>query len=86
MDLSKTLITGKSNNSNISESLVNGETTFESMCLGMRIIKAVKKIGYEHPTLIQAKSIPLSLQGKDILAKARTGSGKTAAYTIPIVL
>ncbi|EGG22691.1 putative RNA helicase [Cavenderia fasciculata] len=85
MDLSKTLITEKSNNSNISESLIDGETTFESMCLDMRIIKAVKKIGYEHPTLIQAKSIPLSLQGKDILAKARTGSGKTAAYTIPIV-
>ncbi|GAM27564.1 hypothetical protein SAMD00019534_107400 [Acytostelium subglobosum LB1] len=55
------------------------------MCLDDRITKAVKKMGFEHPTLIQAKAVPLSLQGKDILAKARTGSGKTAAYSIPIV-
>ena len=37
------------------------------------------------PTLVQEKAIPLALEGKDILARARTGSGKTAAYAIPII-
>ncbi|KAJ3282095.1 ATP-dependent DNA/RNA helicase, partial [Borealophlyctis nickersoniae] len=42
-------------------------------------------LGFTHPTLVQAKAIPLALEGKDVLARARTGSGKTAAYCLPIL-
>ncbi|EFA81852.1 putative RNA helicase [Heterostelium album PN500] len=72
-------------NSKVSQSLIDQDTTFESMCLDMRITRSIRKMGFDHPTLIQSKAIPLALQGKDILAKARTGSGKTAAYSVPIV-
>ncbi|KAN0028415.1 hypothetical protein ACTFIV_010259 [Dictyostelium citrinum] len=78
----------KNNNSveeSVSSDLIDLECTFESMGLDNRILRALKKMGFQNPSLVQSKSIPLSLQGKDILAKARTGSGKTAAYSIPII-
>lgn len=58
---------------------------FKSFDLDPRLLKAISKMGYTSPTLIQAEAIPLALQGKDIVARARTGSGKTAAYCIPIM-
>ena len=60
-------------------------TTFESLDLDTRLLKALSQLKYAHPTLIQSTAIPLALQGKDILARARTGSGKTAAYCLPII-
>lgn len=42
-------------------------------------------MGWQTPTLIQEKAIPLLLEGKDVLVRARTGSGKTAAFTIPVI-
>lgn len=42
-------------------------------------------MGWSRPTLIQEKAIPLALEGKDLLARARTGSGKTAAYALPML-
>ena len=48
-------------------------------------LQAIAKLGWTHPTPIQEKAIPLSLEGKDVLARARTGSGKTAAFAIPLV-
>lgn len=67
--------------------LVEPKTTFSSFShlLDARILRALADMGFAHPTLIQAKSIPLALENKDILARARTGSGKTAAYCIPLV-
>jgi ATP-dependent RNA helicase DDX56/DBP9 len=54
--------------------------------LDIRLLKAISKLSYTHPTLIQAKCIPLSiLQGRDILVHAKTGCGKTLAYAIPII-
>jgi len=50
-----------------------------------RILEAISKLGWDLPTPIQEKAIPLALQGKDILARARTGSGKTAAYAIAVI-
>lgn len=47
--------------------------------------QAVADLGWSQPTLIQEKAIPLALEGKDLLARARTGSGKTAAYAVPII-
>lgn len=47
--------------------------------------QAVADLGWSQPTLIQEKAIPLALDGKDLLARARTGSGKTAAYAVPVI-
>ncbi|KAJ3214025.1 ATP-dependent DNA/RNA helicase [Dinochytrium kinnereticum] len=59
--------------------------SFATLALDPRILKAVAKLGFERPTLVQASAIPLALKGKDILARARTGSGKTLAYCIPLI-
>lgn len=48
-------------------------------------MQAIAKLGWITPTLIQEKAIPFVLDGKDVLLRARTGSGKTAAFTIPII-
>lgn len=58
---------------------------FHEMGLDDRILKAIATLGWGTPTPIQEKAIPLALEGKDILARARTGSGKTAAFSIPVV-
>uniref|UniRef100_UPI00398F0376 probable ATP-dependent RNA helicase DDX56 isoform X1 n=1 Tax=Pristiophorus japonicus TaxID=55135 RepID=UPI00398F0376 len=58
---------------------------FHEMGLEERLLQAIAKLSWAQPTLIQEKAIPLALEGKDLLARARTGSGKTAAYAIPII-
>ncbi|XP_033191337.1 putative ATP-dependent RNA helicase DDX56 isoform X1 [Bombus vancouverensis nearcticus] len=58
---------------------------FHELELDDRILKAISKLGWAEPTLIQEKAIPLMMEGKDILIRARTGSGKTAAFTIPLI-
>ncbi|ENN81220.1 hypothetical protein YQE_02375, partial [Dendroctonus ponderosae] len=58
---------------------------FHEMELDDRILKAIEKLGWASPTLIQEKAIPLLLEGKDVLVRARTGSGKTAAFSIPVI-
>ncbi|KAJ7289236.1 P-loop containing nucleoside triphosphate hydrolase protein [Mycena rebaudengoi] len=67
--------------------LVDSKATFTSFShiLDTRILRALADIGFARPTLVQAKAIPLALESRDILARARTGSGKTAAYCIPVV-
>lgn len=59
--------------------------SFNEMGIDDRILLAVLKQGWLEPTPIQETAIPLILEGRDILAKARTGSGKTGAYTIPLL-
>jgi len=59
--------------------------TFDSLGLDSRILSAVKNQGYITPTPIQAQSIPILLEGYDLLGTAQTGTGKTAAFTIPII-
>ncbi len=58
-------------------------TTFADLGLGTRILSAVSDMGYETPTPVQELSIPLTLQGNDVLAAAQTGTGKTAAFLLP---
>ncbi|RBL92516.1 DEAD/DEAH box helicase [Chitinophaga flava] len=58
---------------------------FEQLGLIEPILKAIKKEGYTQPTPIQVKSIPIVLEGKDLLGCAQTGTGKTAAFAIPIL-
>lgn len=59
--------------------------TFEELNLAPAILKAVQEQGYENPTPIQAQAIPLVLAGHDLLAGAQTGTGKTAAFTLPML-
>jgi ATP-dependent RNA helicase RhlE len=58
--------------------------TFESLGLDEGILKSVSRVGFVHPTPIQSAVIPPALEGKDIIGLAQTGSGKTAAFVIPI--
>lgn len=59
--------------------------TFEQLNLVEPILKAIASEGYTIPTPIQEKSIPLILEGRDIIGSAQTGTGKTAAFAIPIL-
>ncbi|RDB23582.1 ATP-dependent RNA helicase dbp9 [Hypsizygus marmoreus] len=67
--------------------LVDKKATFSSFAhlLDARLLRALADSGFSRPTLVQAKAIPLALESRDILARARTGSGKTAAYCVPVV-
>ena len=58
---------------------------FESLNIIEPILKAVKEEGYTIPTPIQAESIPIILRGNDLIGSAQTGTGKTAAFAIPIL-
>ncbi|KAK4850197.1 hypothetical protein QYF36_004686 [Acer negundo] len=58
---------------------------FESMNLSLNVFRGVKRKGYKVPTPIQRKTMPLILSGLDVVAMARTGSGKTAAFLIPML-
>lgn len=58
---------------------------FQSMGLGGNIIQAVNRKGFSVPTPIQRKTIPVILDGQDVVGMARTGSGKTAAFVIPMI-
>ena len=59
--------------------------TFESLGLSAPLLKAIAEIGYETPTPIQEKTIPPMLAGRDLIGQAQTGTGKTAAFGIPII-
>jgi len=59
--------------------------TFDELNLAPAILKAVHETGYETPTPIQAQAIPAVLEGHDLLAGAQTGTGKTAAFTLPML-
>lgn len=59
--------------------------SFEELGLNMSIVKAVKEIGMENPFPIQEHCIPLILKGKDVIGQAHTGTGKTAAFSLPII-
>lgn len=60
-------------------------TTFSELNLARPVASALEKIGYDTPTPIQAQSIPAILNGRDIQGVAQTGTGKTAAFTLPIL-
>ncbi len=61
------------------------DMTFDELNLAPAILKAVHETGYETPTPIQAQAIPAVLAGHDLLAGAQTGTGKTAAFTLPLL-
>jgi ATP-dependent RNA helicase RhlE len=59
--------------------------SFEKLGLIKPLLSAIKELGYEHPTTIQTRAIPLVLAKSDIFATAQTGTGKTAAFALPIL-
>jgi ATP-dependent RNA helicase DeaD len=59
--------------------------TFSSLGLDAAVLKALKDVGYETPSAIQAATIPLLLEGRDVVGLAQTGTGKTAAFALPIL-
>ncbi len=61
------------------------QVSFESLGLGDRVLKALRAVGYEHPSPIQAATIPALLEGRHVVGLAQTGTGKTAAFALPIL-
>ncbi|MFC3121160.1 DEAD/DEAH box helicase [Agaribacter flavus] len=61
------------------------DITFADLDLPEPILQALEKVGYEKPSPIQAQSIPLLLEGHDLLGQAQTGTGKTAAFALPML-
>ena len=59
--------------------------TFDELNLAPAILQAVREQGYDTPTAIQAQAIPVILEGRDLLGGAQTGTGKTAAFTLPML-
>ena len=64
---------------------VDLKVTFADLKLSATTIAALDRIGFEHPTPIQERTIPLLLKGVDVIGQARTGTGKTAAFGLPII-
>ncbi|MFE8069569.1 DEAD/DEAH box helicase [Marinobacteraceae bacterium S3BR75-40.1] len=60
-------------------------TEFRQMALNPSLLRALDEVGYETPSPIQARTIPLLLEGRDVLGQAQTGTGKTAAFALPIL-
>ena len=72
-------------NATLSAESVGSQPSFASLGLGPNVIKALDKAGFSQPTDIQAQAIPLALAGGDLIAQAKTGSGKTAAFILPVI-
>ncbi|GAM25412.1 hypothetical protein SAMD00019534_085870 [Acytostelium subglobosum LB1] len=69
----------------VSPDEVSEKTTFTALGVHPQIVEACDKLGFKHPTEIQKESIPYAIKGRDIVGLAQTGSGKTAAFAIPIL-
>jgi ATP-dependent RNA helicase DeaD len=61
------------------------DLTFDDLSLSATVMKAVKKVGYETPSPIQAEIIPYVRDGRDVIGQAQTGTGKTAAFALPLL-
>lgn len=76
---------GSSAGQTTAEAPMEPTTTFEDVGLSGELLNSIKAVGYEEPTPIQLATIPVLLDGKDVIAQAQTGSGKTAAFGFPII-
>jgi len=72
-------------NKPLQDNQIDSGLNFADLDLDSKILQAVRDSGYEAPTPIQAQAIPIILNGKDILGCAQTGTGKTAAFALPIL-
>jgi len=69
----------------MSDEKIQPAISFSDLNLAEPILRALTDVGYETPTPIQARTIPLLLEGRDVLGQAQTGTGKTAAFALPIL-
>jgi ATP-dependent RNA helicase RhlE len=69
----------------VEQAAASESITFGELGVSAAVLSAVRDAGYLHPTPIQAQAIPLILKGRDVMGLAQTGTGKTAAFTLPIV-
>jgi len=65
--------------------MTNTVTPFDQLGLPESVLQAIKELGYEQPSPIQSQAIPPLLEGRDILGQAQTGTGKTAAFALPLL-
>jgi ATP-dependent RNA helicase DeaD len=68
-----------------SHGYAGGMTAFSELGLSPSVLKSLEEMGFEEPTPVQARAIPFLMQGRDVVAQALTGTGKTAAFGIPLV-
>src|SRR5436305_14240443 len=61
------------------------ESTFSDLGLRQSLLDTLSSLGYEAPTPIQQRTIPLLLAGRDVIGQAQTGTGKTAAFALPLL-
>ena len=61
------------------------DNAFSSLGLSDTLVSALTEMGFEEPTPIQTAAIPVLLSGKDVLGQAATGTGKTAAFALPLI-
>ncbi|MEE9130219.1 MAG: DEAD/DEAH box helicase, partial [Phycisphaerales bacterium] len=67
------------------EEYFNTQMTFADMGLSPKLLDGITKLGFAHPTKVQAQLIPPALAGKDVIAQSKTGTGKTAAFGLPLL-
>ena len=67
------------------DEIFDTSTTFAELGLAEPLAKAVAEMGFVHPTRIQAALVPVALAGRDVLGQAKTGTGKTAAFGLPVI-
>ncbi len=60
-------------------------TTFSELALRDELLQSLTELGYEEPTSIQAEAIPALVRGADLIGQAATGTGKTAAFALPML-
>ncbi len=67
------------------EEYFNTQMTFAGMGLSPKLLDGITKLGFKHPTKVQAQLIPPAMAGKDVIAQSKTGTGKTAAFGLPLL-
>eukprot|EP01117_Protostelium_nocturnum_P006622 TRINITY_DN2382_c0_g2_i1.p1 TRINITY_DN2382_c0_g2~~TRINITY_DN2382_c0_g2_i1.p1 ORF type:complete len:636 (-),score=266.84 TRINITY_DN2382_c0_g2_i1:40-1947(-) len=71
--------------SKITNDVMDLQKNFSDFHLDLRLLQGIASLNWKNPSLVQSNAIPLILNGKDVMAKARTGSGKTGAFAIPLL-
>ena len=66
--------------------MTNVIKSFEDFKLNRQLLNAIEELHYDEPTPIQVKAIPLALAGHDVMGIAQTGTGKTAAFVLPLLM
>ena len=65
--------------------IFDAQKTFADLGLRSSVVKGVDAAGFKHPTSIQSTLIPMALTGKDVIGQSKTGTGKTAAFGLPLL-